>query len=313
MIPSVAVAVGMFIVLWLVIKRDSRQQYRVLALTRQLLREKTNLKAALKQQTLFRDELVESEKMASLGMMVAGVAHELSTPVGGTTMCISTLENKLERLERKIVEGLTRTELDNYLAVTRESLTLSRRNLERITELIKRFKRLAVDRGNEDPVEFLLNQVVSDLISTLKSQTQTRHIALTFTISEPITLFSFPGLYSQILQNLVTNAMTHAFNESESGAVSVTAIKKGDGVEIRVKDNGCGIPESVQKTLFDPFVTTARHKGNTGLGMHLVHQWVTKILRGRIYVNTRQDEGTEFTVILPALPPDALQTQSDDE
>ncbi len=298
LLPAILTFLGTFALVALFILRDIRHQEHVNVLNKQLLAEKTELKTALERQTQLRDELVESEKMASLGMLVAGVAHELSTPVGGTTMCISTLENKLERLEQQISSGLTRSELDNYLSATKESLTISRHNLERITDLIKRFKRLAVDRGSESPVRFNLMQVITDLIRTLESQASSRRVSITHNIPGDIQLNSFPGLFSQILQNLITNAIHHAFSDMPRGEVVVSAINKEDSIEIRVKDNGSGIAEEVQDHLFDPFVTTARNDGNTGLGMHLVHQWVS-VLDGRIVFTTKQNEGTEFVMTFP--------------
>lgn len=298
-LPGLLSAFFTFIVSALLIMRDLQYQRHVRGLTGELVKERNDLRLSLEQQTKLRDELVESEKMASLGMLVAGVAHELSTPVGGTTMCISTLENKLDRLEQKIATGLTRTELDLYLAATKESLAISRHNLERITELIKRFKRLAVDRGSETPVTFSLDQVIADLISTLEAQAASKRVTMRTEIPEPIIMNSFPGLFSQLLQNLITNAINHAFANTSRGDVLISAYQKGDNIELRVKDNGSGIAKEVQETLFDPFVTTARHSGNTGLGMHLVHQWVTNIMGGRIMFTTKENEGTEFIMTFP--------------
>ena len=298
-LPAALSAFFTFIFVSLLIIRDVRYQQHIRQLNHALLKERNDLRLSLERQTKLRDELVESEKMASLGMLVAGVAHELSTPVGGTTMCISTLENKLDRLEQKIISGLTRTELDQYLASTKESLAISRHNLARITELIKRFKRLAVDRGSESPTKFSLNQIVADLISTLEAQAESRRVTITTEIQGQIELLSYPGLFSQLLQNLITNAISHAFANISRGEILISASQKGDNVELRVKDNGCGIDKEVQETLFDPFVTTARHAGNTGLGMHLVHQWVTNLLNGRIMFTTAENEGTEFVMTFP--------------
>jgi len=141
-------------------------------------------------------------------------------------------------------------------------------------------------------------QVITDLIRTLESQASSRRVSITHNIPGDIQLNSFPGLFSQILQNLITNAIHHAFSDMPRGEVVVSAINKEDSIEIRVKDNGSGIAEEVQDHLFDPFVTTARNDGNTGLGMHLVHQWVS-VLDGRIVFTTKQNEGTEFVMTFP--------------
>ncbi len=305
LLPGLISFVCCFFIAGLLITRDLKQLSHVTHLTDQLLTEKQDLKSALDKQTRLRDELVESEKMASLGMLVAGVAHELSTPIGGTTMCVSAIDNQLDALEKKISTGLTRSDLDAYVAYTRESVTLSKHNLERVTELIKRFKRLAVDRGSETPVKFSLHRVVGDLVRTLEAQASAKRVKLTADIPETLEIVSFPGLYSQILQNLITNAFEHAFANKRNGEVCITAREKGNSFEVRVRDDGCGILDEIQHTIFEPFVTSARNKGNTGLGMHLVHQWVTNLLGGRIVFTSKEGNGTEFIMTFPMALPDA--------
>ena len=302
LIPSTIAFVATFALLSLLIIRDGKQQNHLMLLNQQLANEKGDLKEALSKQSLLRDELVEAEKMASLGMLVAGVAHEMSTPVGGAIMCVSSLKNRLEQLEDNIATGLTRSELDNFVVYSKESLQLSASNLERASELIKRFKRLAVDRGSETPVFFNLHQVAVDLVRTLERQASAQRVQIVLNIPEDIKLCSYPGLYSQILQNLITNALDHAFGGRNKGEVVVTA-SSGSLTVIKVKDNGVGIAEDIHQTIFEPFVTTARSKGNTGLGMHLVHQWVTKLLGGQIKFESVRGEGTTFTITFPVSSP----------
>lgn len=297
-LPATGLGVIMLIVGGLFYIREQRNKYRLKALSAQLRTDKEELMALLKKQNLLQEELVESEKMASLGMLVAGVSHELSTPIGGAVMSVSSIQQRTEELSKKVNNALSKRQLEEYLEHCKHSSQLAMENLNRSGELIKRFKRLAVDRGNEDAVSFDLASNVDDLIRSLGPLLKKRQTKIDVTIPDNIVMVSYPGVLSQVLQNLITNCIDHANTNDKALRIYLNASLQSGQVTITVRDNGSGIDESVRDRVFEPFITTARGKGNSGLGLHLLYQWVTKVLEGHITLDSSK-EGTLFILCLP--------------
>ena len=289
---------------WL-IRREISNQFQVLQLSRLLGKEKQQLEQtnhqlvrSIEEQKLLQDELVESQKLSSLGMVVAGVAHEINTPTGGALVVVTTLQQQTQTLKEQIQTGLTKNSLNQFVQKLEEGLFIAHNNLEKTATLVTSFKRLAVDRSLEQTIEFPLNDAVNDLILLLKTQSKKMNISLSKDIDESIVMFSYPGILSQVLQNLMMNAIKHAFKPTQQGDISLIAHRyQQDRIEFIVRDNGNGIDESIRNRLFEPFTTTARIQGSTGLGLHLVHQWVTHLLEGSISVNSN-NTGTEFRIIV---------------
>jgi len=254
----------------------------------------------LNQQQLLQHDLVESRKLSALGMMVAGVAHELNTPIGTAILAASRLRAEHKRLTQAVEEGLSKSALDQYLISTETGLELVENSQKKAATLIRSFKRLAIDRVREDVVSYRLDVVVGDLLATLSPRFKESQIEYDIQV-DPIDMVGRPGSVSHVLQNLLVNAMQHAFKKEIGGKISVKAQLCGNGrdVEIRVSDNGKGIAPEVLPNLFDPFVTTNRAEGNTGLGMHFVHQWVTNSLNGSIKVESELLKGTTFIIKMP--------------
>ncbi|MBP0047155.1 HAMP domain-containing histidine kinase [Marinobacterium sp. AK62] len=289
--------------LWRVAKgEDSRLQ-----LLKDLRQEQSELRQAnqelklsLERQQQLQNELVETRKLSSLGMMVAGVAHELNTPTGSTLVTLTSLEDSLHKLEQAVDQGeLTEDQMHAYLKHADEGFRLAHRNLERAAGLVRSFKRLAVDRSLDEPVTFRLRDCTNDLANSLKPRLKHGQVKLTLDIPE-CELFSHPGLLSQVLQNLVENALEHAFQPGEAGHIRIEGrLLSGDQLELSISDNGRGIPAEEHSRLFDPFVTSGRSEGHTGLGLHLVHQWVTQLLKGSIQLDSAPGKGTRFRLRLP--------------
>ncbi|MCB1809653.1 MAG: HAMP domain-containing histidine kinase, partial [Candidatus Competibacteraceae bacterium] len=212
---------------------------------------------------LLQDELVESRKLASLGMMVAGVAHELNTPTGGALMTISTLQTQLANLATAVTQGMTRSQLEGYLQHTDEGLKLAASNLQHAADLINSFKRLAIDRSQEQVVHFNLADPIHDLANSLRPRLKQTSITLKTVLPERIEMQGYPGILSQVLQNLVDNALNHAFTPNQPGSIVITAVFTGaaDTVILSVSDNGQGIEPDLRDTLFDPFVSSGRSRG----------------------------------------------------
>lgn len=268
-------------------------------LTTELNLEKDELADTLAVQRQLREELVEIEKMASLGMLVAGVAHEMNTPLGAALMSVSDMQVRLEDLKRDIQQGLKKSSLDHYLQATSESSALALSNLQRASNLIKRFKRLAVDRTSENCSQFNLYQCIHDLLRAMQPQLKQHNVNIEIVCSKTIYMHSFPGILSQVLQNLINNCMHHAFEHVKKPAITIEVQQRDQHVVLTVTDNGQGVDEEVQNTLFEPFITSNRQQGNTGLGLHLVHQWVCQVMEGKIQVIAPASGGTQFELILP--------------
>jgi signal transduction histidine kinase len=264
----------------------------------QLVRAYSNLEQShIKLQEL-QDELVESRRLSSLGMMVAGVAHELNTPTGGALMAISTLQAQLLKLQNSMLDGMTRTALESFLSHTESGLQLAHHNLRRAADLIRSFKRMAVDRSHNEISQFDLAELVRDLRNSLNHRLKKSPVSLVMDVYEPLQLTGYPGILSQVLQNLVDNALSHGFKPGQAGEIHVCATVSGKRLQLSVSDNGQGIDPQVRDALFDPFVTSRRSEGHTGLGLHLVHQWVYQLLEGSLSVESDKT-GTTFSLDIP--------------
>ncbi|SIS75591.1 sensor histidine kinase [Neptunomonas antarctica] len=310
LIPTIFLALMFFLFNGALLRRDYRFRLSLLKLNQQLANEKAELSSVnetlgrtLEQQQMLQDDLVESRKLSSLGMMVAGVAHELNTPIGGALIAITSQHERLAVLSRAIEEGLTRKMLDDYLSNAEQGIVLAESNLNRSANLVKRFKRLAIDRVSEDIVKFQLKQVVDDLLLSLHSRLKTAGVDAVFHSEKPITLCGYPGILSQILQNLIDNAMIHGLDQRRGARIVLAARVVESQVELTVTDNGSGIELDILDTIFDPFVTSNRSDGSTGLGLHLVHQWVTQLMSGSIRTETPEEGGCRFVIRFPTHVP----------
>ena len=298
MIPAISVALFVMLLGGLYFLREIRNKLALEQLSQQLALDKQQLATSLEQQKLLQDELIESEKMASLGILVAGVSHELNTPLGSAILSVSGIQKRTAEITSKLETGLTRKELEHFLSRSADNAEIALTNLNRSAELIKRFKRLAVDRGDEVSAHFKLNLVLDDLSRSITPLVKSNRVTLELSVPSSISMLSYPGIISQVVQNLIVNCLDHAFAEQKNPRIWVVATLQNNRVTLKVKDNGRGIDESVLPRLFDPFITTARGKGNTGLGLHLVHQWVTMVLEGQITVESSAT-GTTFTLTFP--------------
>ncbi|KAA0577300.1 PAS domain-containing protein [Azospirillum sp. B21] len=259
--------------------------------------------------------LVQAEKMASLALLVAGVAHEINTPIGIAFGCATHLSGRTGTLAEAFERGtMKKSDLAAYVATAGESSRLIEQNLTRAAELIQSFKRVAVDQTSEERRRFdllaYLEEVVTSLGPTLR---KSRH-RVAIACSPGILMDSFPGALSQVVTNLVMNALTHAFPSDCKGHMVIDVDEMPDDeVEIRFADDGVGIPAENLPKVFEPFFTTRRGSGGSGLGLHIVFNLVTQSLGGRISVDSVPGDGTTFTLRIPrtaANPQAAPQPQS---
>jgi signal transduction histidine kinase/streptogramin lyase len=269
------------------------------------VREKTRaneeLEQALMRLKLAQSQLVQSEKMASLGSLVAGVAHEINTPVGVGVTAASTLQEWARRLQAQHNEGkLTRSDLERFIALAGDSTQILMTNLQRAAELIRSFKQVAVDQSSGERRRFRLKAYLDEiLLSLMPRMTRTGH---TVTVDCPadLELDSYPGALAQIVTNLITNSLVHAFPDGRRGHIGISAREEPGGIVLRYGDNGVGIPPENLRKIYDPFFTTRRGTGGSGLGMHIVYNLVTQRLGGTITATSNVGEGTIFEVRFPA-------------
>lgn len=247
-------------------------------------------------------QLIEVEKMAALGNLVAGVAHEINTPVGTGITVASTLADETQALLQAFTQGnLRRSILQEYLELAQESSQLILRNLQRAGELVQSFKQVAVDQSNLEVRRFAVKPYLQEVIISLKPQLKKTSHTLILEGDEAIEIESYPGAFSQIATNLVMNSLIHGYQSGKSGKLSFVIKQQQDRIEIEYTDDGQGINKENLPRVFEPFFTTARNRGGSGLGLHLVYNLVTQKLQGNIKVQSQEGSGTIFNISLPCL------------
>jgi PAS domain S-box-containing protein len=249
--------------------------------------------------------LIEAEKLAALGRLVAGVAHEVNNPVGISLTVASALERKAANFASEVERGdLRRSSLNDFLATSRDASSQLVANLNRAAELIQSFKQVAADRNYSDQRTFDLADLTEQVVMSLRPGLRKRNLTLNVECQPNLIMMSYPGPYGQVLTNLFLNAVAHAFPDGRPGIVDIQVRESGkDNVEIIFSDNGCGMSLDVRRRAFDPFFTTRRDQGGTGLGLHIVYSIVTNRLGGRLDLDSEPGGGTRIQIILPRVAP----------
>lgn len=250
----------------------------------------------------YQNQIVETEKMASLGQMVAGVAHEVNTPIGLGVTASTLLQDKLADIQRAYEEKkLTSSQLAKFLAESKENLGIIYRNMERAASLISSFKRVAVDQSNENRRQFNMQQLVNEVLLSLRPHLKKTQHQIIVNCPAGLELDSKPGPINQILINLIMNSLIHAFEHIEQGEINISVDVQQSNCQLVYTDNGAGVPESIKKRIFDPFVTTKRGEGGSGLGMHLVYNLVTQALNGKIQLDSTLGHGIRVSIQFPVI------------
>jgi len=258
-------------------------------------------------------QLVQSEKMAALGSLVAGIAHELNTPIGNTLLVASSLDAETKEFETAYATGgLKRSMLEHYLSSAHGAMEIILRNVQRASELITSFKQVAVDQSSSQRRDFLLDEVISEIVITMRPAIKRTQFDIETAIPAEIQMDSFPGPLGQVLTNLINNAVLHAFENKAQGSIRIEARQREqEQVELKVSDDGCGIPPEHLDRIFDPFFTTKLGQGGSGLGLSIVNTIVTGVLGGSICVESHLGSGTAFTLILPNIAPSTGEEKTD--
>ncbi len=275
---------------------NTELEQRVTERTNDLSNTNEHLKVALKNLKRTQSELIRADKLAALGAMVAGVSHELNTPVGNALMAITTMADQTRRFEAQYSAGtVKRSMFEAYLSASRESEELISKNINRAAELITGFKQVAVDQTSSQKRKFELKQHLEEVLLTLKPLIKKTSVKISDNIPEDIQLNSFPGPLGQVITNLISNALLHGVEGNADGIIAISAEKLGENaVRIVVEDNGKGIPQENIDKVFDPFFSTRLGDGGTGLGLHIVHNIVTGVLGGTI--SLRSTDGSSSSV-----------------
>ncbi len=252
-------------------------------------------------------ELIESEKLAALGSLVAGVAHELNTPLGNSILAASSIQQRTAVFSEAISSGIKRSTLNGYLDDIVQATDVICRNLHRAAQLVSSFKLVAVDQSSASRCCFLLQDVVGEILAMSDTLFKSTPYIIRAEIADNIQMDSFPALLGQVLVNLINNAVIHGFDQRQHGTVSIHAhLPEEQWVELKVIDDGVGILPANIGRVFEPFYTTKLGHGGSGLGLNVSHSIITGVLGGKISVASEMGTGTTFTLRLPASAPNAI-------
>jgi PAS domain S-box-containing protein len=277
---------------------------------RELRSARDDAQAALRHLQETQESLIESEKLAALGRLVAGVAHEVNSPVGTSLTIASSLDSKTAQFAAQVAQGsLKRSSLNNFLELSRKASTQLVANLNHAAELVQSFKQVAIDRSSSNRRIFDLSDTTMQAVKSLEARLRDRGLTVRLDCPADLTMNSYPGPYGQMLINLLLNSMTHGFPDRSGGTIGIEVRASGnEDVEVRFSDDGCGMSADVRQKAFDPFFTTRRDQGCTGLGLHVVHTIVTNCLGGQVSLDSEPDEGTKIRIILPRVAPGGPRT-----
>ncbi|KJC49062.1 histidine kinase [Bradyrhizobium sp. LTSP885] len=271
----------------------------------EMRKAKDSAEAALRNLRETQNSLIEAEKLAALGRLVAGVAHEVNNPVGISLTVASALERKTAIFGGQVERGdLRRSTLNDFLETVRDASSQLVANLNRAAELIQSFKQVAADRNYSDQRSFDLGDLTEQVVMSLRPGLRKHNLTLNVDCEPNLVMNSYPGPYGQVLTNLFLNAVAHAFPDGKAGEVDIQVRASGnDNVEVIFADNGCGMSLDVRRRAFDPFFTTRRDQGGTGLGLHIVYSIVTTRLGGRLALESAPGTGTRIQIVLPRVAP----------
>lgn len=249
---------------------------------------------------LAKDQLVESERMASLGGLVAGITHDVNTPLGVSVTAASFLQERLGNLKTSFEEkSLTTKNMENFINEAEQTANLLLTNLNRASELIASFKQVAVDQTSETEREINLNDYIRDIIKSLKPSFKHSNHEIVVNCPEDLYIRCAPGAIAQIVTNMIVNSLVHGFEDTNDGKITLDVSTDNNTIEMRYRDNGKGLSNDDLDKLFDAFFTTKRGEGGSGLGTHIMYNLVTQSLSGHIEAQSKPGDGLQYTIRFP--------------
>lgn len=251
---------------------------------------------------IIQEQLVKSEKMASLGSLVAGVAHEINTPIGIGVTSVTFLEENINKINKLYHSGkFKKSDLEHFLKTGKEAVSSTLSNLFRAAELIKSFKQVAVDQTSDEIRKFSVRDYIEEILLSLKPQYKRTGHVVEVVGDDDIIIKNSPGALMQIITNLVVNSLIHGFEGIEKGHISIAVKAVKNNVEILYQDDGCGMGEDVLENIFKPFFTTKKGDGGSGLGLYIVYNLITVKMGGVIECESHLGKGVLFRMILPGI------------
>ncbi len=258
-----------------------------------------------------QEQLVQSEKLASLGGMVAGVAHEINTPLGVGITAASILKTHADRFVNHVEAGTADEKVyKSFASVAQESIKMLESNLARAADLVKSFKQIAVDQSSSQRRTFNIHELVHEILTSLQPKLRKYSHKVEVECPEGLSVYGHPGLISQVLTNFIMNSLLHAYDEGEAGTLRIQISVNGNRLHLVYSDDGKGMSEADRKKVFEPFFTTRRGTGGTGLGMHIVYNLVKSEEGGQISVHSAPGEGVRFELDLPVGEEPAVPMES---
>ena len=282
--------------------RDSHAQIEEYSRSlEQKVEERTGeLKKANEEIKKGQEQLIQAEKMASLGQLVAGVAHEINTPIGIGITAVSHASDLTSGIKAAFEnKNMTKEMLDQYFGDIDEAIQLVIANLNRTGELVENFKQISVDQVRHEQRVFNVRKYLDSIIHSLSPKLKQTHLQMQINCPESLLLDSYPGAFAQVITNFVMNSLIHGYDQNDEGTISINVSEDQQAVILTYQDDGRGIAPDILDKVFDPFVTTKRGEGGTGLGLNIVYNIVTQTMGGTINCESKEGEGVKFTVVIP--------------
>jgi signal transduction histidine kinase len=259
-----------------------------------------DLKTLLETLRHAQTQLVQSEKMAAIGSLVAGVSHEINTPLGISITATSYLEEKLKKFVDLFQSNkMKKSDLENYLSISTETVAMIMSNLQRASELVKSFKQVAVDQSTEQKRNFNVKSYINEILLSLSPKLKKTKHNIVVRCEDTIEIYSFPGALYQVITNLIMNSIMHAYDDGEEGNILIDVSTQNDNLILKYIDDGKGIDSKIIGKIFNPFFTTKRNKGGTGLGLHISYSIVKQTLGGNMECSSQPGNGTTFIINIP--------------
>ena len=282
-------------------RRHRRQlELEVAARTEQIKHQHQALQDSYAELKTAQQQLVTQEKMASLGALVAGVAHEINTPLGICVTATSHLHNELEQLNASYQQGgIQKSQFERFLQHFTDGLRILNSNTRRAAELVQSFKQISVDQSSDSVRDVELVAYLRDVLLSLQPQLRKLSCQVQLDTPEKLIMHTDAGAIAQIVTNLVMNSLHHGLQGIADAKINIVLQQTPGQLQLQFSDNGCGMNATDLARLFDPFFTTKRHQGGTGLGTHIVYNLVTVRLKGRIEVSSTPGQGLQYHIYLP--------------
>jgi signal transduction histidine kinase len=277
----------------------SKRTYQIEQQKEELMQQKEELKSTLENLKSTQEQLIESEKMAAIGGLVTGVAHEINTPVGIGITAISNLLDDIQKMAEQFEKDeISRKDFREFLQSSHDVAKLIQKNLERTASLVQSFKQVSTDQVTEQQRVFAFGEYLNDILLSLKPKFREKKINFSIACNEDLKLNSYPGVYALIFTNLLLNSFQHGFYQSETGKISIKAELKKAWLFITYQDDGAGINRKDLPHIFEPFYTSDQQRG-TGLGLNIVYNLVKQKLHGTITCESESGKGVLFTIEVP--------------